>query len=157
MSQPAVSRTNPEVTIVIPLYRVADYLRDALESVSRQTWLKQKPGSVEILLVIDGECAGYESQIPAELKPILKVLQIPHCVGPYYLKSEGPDKGVYIRFGSTNRIADTETLDSLRLLAKKISYDELPHPQGKLNLEVIKEVFGSIDKHPSEHSHSSWL
>ena len=79
MSQPAVSRSAPSVSIVIPLYRVAGYLREALESVSRQTWLAKNPDSLEILLVIDGECDGYESQIPSELKPILKILKIPHC------------------------------------------------------------------------------
>ena len=54
-------------------------MREALESVSRQTWLAKNPDSLEILLVIDGECDGYESQIPSELKPILKILKIPHC------------------------------------------------------------------------------
>lgn len=79
----------------------------------------------------------------------LLIIRVPHGVGPYYLKSEGPERGVYVRFGSTNRSVDAEMLDSLRLLAKKISYDELPHPQGKLDAEIIKDVFEWVRKHPT--------
>lgn len=79
----------------------------------------------------------------------LLIIRVSHGIGPYYLKSEGPERGVYVRFGSTNRSVDAEMLDSLRLLAKKISYDELPHPQGKLDIEIIKEVFDWIEKRPT--------
>lgn len=74
---------------------------------------------------------------------------MPHSIGPYYLKSEGPERGVYVRFGSTNRSVDTEMLDSLRLLAKKITYDELPHPEGHLDSEVMKNVFEWVGKRPT--------
>lgn len=80
----------------------------------------------------------------------LLILRIPHSVGPYYLKSEGPDRGVYIRFGSTNRAADIETLAALRLLAENIFYDELPHPHGKLDPDEIKKIFDQIDRRPTE-------
>ncbi len=79
----------------------------------------------------------------------LLIIHVPHSIGPYYLKSEGPERGVYVRFGSTNRSVDAEMLDSLRLLAKKITYDELPHPDGKLDLEVIKNVFELMGKRPT--------
>ncbi len=79
----------------------------------------------------------------------LLIIRVSHGIGPYYLKSEGPEQGVYVRFGSTNRAVDAEMLDSLRLLAKKISYDELPHPRGKLDMEVIKEVFAGVGKQPT--------
>jgi ATP-dependent DNA helicase RecG len=79
----------------------------------------------------------------------LLIIRVPHGVGPYYLKSEGPQRGVYVRFGSTNRAVDAEMLDSLRLLARKISYDELPHPKGKLDPEIIKEVFEWVGKRPT--------
>lgn len=74
---------------------------------------------------------------------------MPHSIGPYYLKSEGPERGVYVRFGSTNRSADVEMLDSLRLLAKKVTYDELPHSQGHLDVEVMKSVFDWVGKRPT--------
>ncbi len=76
----------------------------------------------------------------------LLIVRVPHSVGPYYLKSEGPERGVYVRFGSTNRVVDAEMLDSLRLLAKRVSFDELPHPHGHLDLETMKEVFEKAGK-----------
>jgi ATP-dependent DNA helicase RecG len=79
----------------------------------------------------------------------LLIIRVSHGTGPYYLKSEGPEQGVYVRFGSTNRSVDAEMLDSLRLLAKKISYDELPHPQGKLDTKTIKDVFEWVGKRPT--------
>lgn len=79
----------------------------------------------------------------------LLIIRVPHSIGPYYLKSEGPEQGVYVRFGSTNRSVDAEMLDSLRLLAKKVTYDELPHPEGHLDTEVIKNVFEWIRKRPT--------
>src|ERR1700719_4557861 len=78
------------------------------------------------------------------------ILHIPHSIGPYYLKSGGPEKGVYIRFGSTNRVADSEILASLRLLAQNRSYDELPHPYGKLDHEAIHKAFHAVNKRPTE-------
>ena len=74
------------------------------------------------------------------------VIRVSHSIGPYYLKSEGPERGVYVRFGSTNRSVDAEMLDSLRLLAKRVSYDELPHPKGKLDTEIMKDVFEWVGK-----------
>ncbi len=79
----------------------------------------------------------------------LLIIRVSHGVGPYYLKAEGPERGVYVRFGSTNRSVDVEMLDSLRLLAKKVSYDELPHPQGYLDTEVMKNVFEWVRKRPT--------
>lgn len=79
----------------------------------------------------------------------LLIIHVPHGIGPYYLKSEGPERGVYVRFGSTNRTVDAEMLDSLRLLAKKVTYDELPHPEGHLDSEVMKNVFDWVGKRPT--------
>lgn len=85
----------------------------------------------------------------------LLIIQVPHAPGPYYLKSEGIDRGVYVRFGSTNRIADAEMLSSLRLLATNLCYDELPHIHGKIDFELVKKVFGKINKRPTEHSYGN--
>ncbi len=49
----------------------------------------------------------------------LIIIRVPHSAGPLYLKAEGPERGVYIRFGSTNRIADSQMLNSLKLLFRK--------------------------------------
>jgi predicted HTH transcriptional regulator len=79
----------------------------------------------------------------------LLIIRVSHSIGPHYLKSEGPERGVYVRFGSTNRSVDAEMLDSLRLLAKRVSYDELPHPKGKLDTEIMKDVFEWVGKRPT--------
>src|SRR3990167_8095704 len=42
---------------------------------------------------------------------------VSHRIGPNYLKSEGPERGVLVGFGSTIRSFDAEMLHSLRLLA----------------------------------------
>lgn len=80
----------------------------------------------------------------------LLVLNIPHVAGPYYIKSEGSEKGVYVRFGSTNRKADSETISSLKLFATNKTYDELPCPKGVLDQSQIQTAFGWVNKYPTE-------
>lgn len=46
----------------------------------------------------------------------LIIVSVLHALGPYYVKSEGPEKGVYIRLGSTNRRAGPEIIDGIRRL-----------------------------------------
>lgn len=70
----------------------------------------------------------------------LLVIQVPHLAGPFYLKSAGIERGVYIRLGSTNRLADKETILSLQMLAKNISFDELPCHGAALN-DIDNDVF----------------
>lgn len=52
----------------------------------------------------------------------IKVLPGPNK--PYYLKSKGPEKGTYIRVGSTNRLADEWVLTDLRRQGQNRSLDE---------------------------------
>lgn len=80
----------------------------------------------------------------------LVVIRVPHAAGPFYLKAEGEKKGVYIRFGSTNRIADDEMLGSLKLFSENRSYDELPSPKGILDKKAVEMAFAFIQKNPSE-------
>ncbi len=58
-------------------------------------------------------------------------MTVPHIPHPFYLKKDGPDEGVYIRSGSTNRVADGDIIQELKLLAKRKTFDELPFPQQK--------------------------
>ena len=66
------------------------------------------------------------------------------------LKSEGLEKGVYIRFGSTNRKANSNMLSALKLFAENLTYDELPHLEEKIDWTLINAAFDWIKKHPSE-------
>ncbi len=63
------------------------------------------------------------------------VVLVPHLIGPYYLRSEGPAKGVYIRLGSTNRRAGPEIIAEIQRLAVNTSFDE--QPCTKVNSEAI--------------------
>ena len=58
-------------------------------------------------------------------KPLL-VLRVFHWKGPFYLKADGPVKGVYVRLGSTNRQAGPEILAELQRSMQNRSFDQLP-------------------------------
>lgn len=53
-------------------------------------------------------------------------MSVPHMVGPYYARSEGPETGVYIRLGSTNRRAGPEIIAEIQRLVLNICFDESP-------------------------------
>lgn len=92
-------------------------------------------------------------EIQSYRKKELIIINVPYLLGPFYLKKDGPDQGVYVRVGSTNRIADSGTLDNLRLLAKRISFDEIPFAQGKptlLDWDALKTTFKKINKNITE-------
>lgn len=70
----------------------------------------------------------------------LLVIEVPHVIGPHYLKAKGVEKGTYVRLGSTNRLADSETIHSLKLLTKNIYFDEQPCIEAKpSDLEISKK------------------
>lgn len=97
--------------------------------------------SIAPLIVPDIEIRTYRD------KEII-LISVPHMAGPYYLKSAGPDQGVIIRFGSTNRVADATTLKSLRLFAQNLAFDELHYlfKEAELDWEVINTAFDQIQK-----------
>ncbi len=99
--------------------------------------------SVAPLLVPDIEIHTYRD------KEII-LIHVPHAAGPYYHKSEGIDRGTYVRFGSTNRKADSETISALKLFSTNRTYDELSETRGDIDWESIETAFGWVQKHPSE-------
>src|SRR3984893_12809207 len=42
------------------------------------------------------------------------IVTVPHRPGPFYLKDKGEDEGVYVRLGSTNRIADAAFIAEIK-------------------------------------------
>lgn len=63
---------------------------------------------------------------------------------PHYLRSEGPETGVYVRLGSSNRQADRELIGELRRSVEGVSFDELPLPQlsmDDLAIDAIRHTF----------------
>jgi len=68
-------------------------------------------------------------------------------VRPHYLHREGPDKGVYVRVGSTNRRADRELIEELRRFARGEAYDEQPMPEldsEALDFRAASESFAPV-------------
>lgn len=77
------------------------------------------------------------------------MVTVPHAVGPYYIRSDGPESGVYIRLGSTNRRAGPEIITEIRLLARNVFFDE--QPCMKVNSEAIdfrvaSEYFSQVSR-----------
>lgn len=99
--------------------------------------------SISPLMIASIEITSYQNKE-------LLVIQIPHLAGPYYLKQQGEELGTYIRLGSTNRKADPETLQSLRLLSSNISFDQLPSSKGTIDQDYLKQVFQTIGKSPNK-------
>lgn len=87
--------------------------------------------------------------LPYRRTHVLAVQVHPSSSRPHYLKREGPEKGTYVRVGSTNRRADAELIAEMRRFVGGESYDELPIPE--LNSEAIdfraaSESFRSVRK-----------
>jgi len=79
----------------------------------------------------------------------LITISVPHVAGPYYVRSEGPEKGVYVRLGSTNRRAGPEIIEAIRRLARNISFDEQPCTEinsEDIDFRVASEFFESVSR-----------
>jgi len=62
---------------------------------------------------------------------VIRILSGPNK--PYYLKKLGPEEGVFVRIGSTNRKADFQVLAELGRQARNISLDQ--------EIRVQKQVY----------------
>ena len=74
----------------------------------------------------------------------LIVVSVAHTVGPYYVQSEGPKSGVYVRLGSTNRRAGPEMIAELQRRARNTSFDEQPFPESNsedIDFRAASEFF----------------
>jgi len=77
------------------------------------------------------------------------IIQVPHSVGPFYLKTKKMEQSTYIRLGSTNRIADKNTIDELLRLKENKTYDELPSIYSTINDlddRTLDDFFDRINK-----------
>jgi len=90
-----------------------------------------------------------EIQIHAWRDKELIVVLIPHAIGPYYVKSEGPKNGVYIRIGSTNRRAGPEMIAEIQRLARNTLFDEQPCSETSsedIDFRAASEFFSSTSR-----------
>lgn len=77
------------------------------------------------------------------------LIHVAHWRGPFYLKTQGPEEGVYVRLGSTNRIAGPELIAELKRSASNTSFDQLPCPDVDitgLDMELIKLAFSNVGR-----------
>jgi predicted HTH transcriptional regulator len=58
-------------------------------------------------------------------KTICVIEIFPGRLKPYFVIKKGPEKGVYIRVGSTNRIADANWINELSRQSRNITYDRI--------------------------------
>ena len=83
----------------------------------------------------------------------LLIMRVPHWRGPFYLRSEGPEDGVYVRLGSTNRRAGPELLAELQRSLAGLSFDQLPCADltaEDLDPERIRRYFAAIGRAVSQ-------
>lgn len=69
-------------------------------------------------------------------KTICVIEVFPGKLKPYFVTRKGPEKGVYIRIGSTNRVADTNWINELSRQSRNITYDRL---------EVVEATVADFD------------
>jgi len=87
--------------------------------------------------------------IPWRRLQLIAVQIYPSNTRPHYLVRLGPEEGVFIRVGSTNRRADQVQIEELRRLNRIGSFDEEPWPESRLedlDVPAIREAFASIRK-----------
>ncbi len=83
----------------------------------------------------------------------LLLVRVPHWRGPFYLRSEGPQDGVYVRLGSTNRRAGPELLAELQRSLSGLSFDQMPCADvaaSDLDPERIEHFFKTIGRQVSQ-------
>lgn len=73
--------------------------------------------------------------LPWRRTQVVALQVYPSSSRPHYLKSAGPDQGVFVRVGSTNRRADRTMVEELRRLVRIETFDE--QPMTELNSEAL--------------------
>lgn len=85
--------------------------------------------------------------LPWRSTQLLAVQIHPEWSTPHFLTTLGPDKGVFVRVGSTNRHAEPSIIAELQRNAGTQSYDEYPVPKlsdDALDLEMAASMFAGI-------------
>ena len=97
-------------------------------------------------------------QFHTSRKRDLLIITVPHSFSHYYLRSKGLEEGVYIRFGSTNRLADSQTIAEIQRLKEHKHFDELPNlscPIKGVALDEAKILFSNVSKKFTEQTAKS--
>ncbi|MDN5869121.1 MAG: helix-turn-helix domain-containing protein [Nitrococcus sp.] len=87
--------------------------------------------------------------VTVEGKTLLIVEVFPSSFRPHFLKALGPENGVFIRLGSTNRQAGLDLIAELNRSAQGIVFDETPMSEldkSALDLDAAQELFANKRK-----------
>lgn len=87
--------------------------------------------------------------LPWRRTQVLAVRVHPSPSRPHHLIREGPERGTYVRVGSTNRRADADLIDELRRFARGEGFDEQPLPgldSEALDFRAASESFAPVRK-----------
>ena len=79
----------------------------------------------------------------------LLVVRVARWPGPFYVKSDGPSAGIYVRLGSTNRRAGPEIVAELERAARHLAFDQLPclgADLADLDLEAAQRAFAAVGR-----------
>lgn len=77
------------------------------------------------------------------------IVSVPHSLGPYYIRSEGPEEGVYVRLGSSNRRAGPEMIEAIRRLSRNVCFDEQPYTEmdsEAIDFRAASEFFAAVSR-----------
>ena len=81
-----------------------------------------------------------------DTKTILAVEVFPSACRPHHINRLGPERGVYVRLGSSNRLAGPDVIAELKRSSRGIVFDEQPmvdlSPQD-LDLKALEQHFGA--------------
>ena len=75
-----------------------------------------------------------------EDKVIFIIRILPGANKPYYLKKLGPEDGIFVRVGSTNRKADSQVAAELRRQARNISLDQEIDPSFSCDILDMRQL-----------------
>ena len=82
-------------------------------------------------------------------RDVVAIQIYPGGIGPYFLRSQGDERGVYVRVGPTNRQADRELIAELKRQARNEPYDEqtlLGTSSEAIDFRAASEHFAEIRK-----------
>jgi ATP-dependent DNA helicase RecG len=87
--------------------------------------------------------------VPWRKTQVLVVHVYPSSTRPHYLARLGPEEGVFLRVGSTNRRADAPQIEEMRRFSQLGSFDEQPIPELSsevLDFRAASELFAPIHR-----------
>lgn len=80
---------------------------------------------------------------------VLLVVHVARWPGPFYLTAEGPEKGVYVRLGSTTRRADAAAVAEMKRVDAGLGFDQAPCVGAALedlDLDAARQAFGKVGR-----------